>query len=87
MARSNLKQTWKILNEVISRRVAKAPYPASFSKSSNPVDIANNLCDYFTNIGPNLSSKISPTNSSPNDFLCRSLSFHFVATANDRRIK
>ena len=74
MARSNLKQTWKILNEVISRRVAKARYPASFSKNSNPVDIANNFCDYFTNIRPNLSSKISPTNSSLNDFLCRSLS-------------
>ena len=44
MARSNLKQTWKILNEVISRRVAKAPYPASFSKSSNPFDIAKITC-------------------------------------------
>ena len=32
-ARSNLKQTWKILNEVINRRVAKSPYPASFSKN------------------------------------------------------
>ena len=53
-------------------------YPASFSKNgvkiSNPVDIANDFCDYFTNIGSNLSNKISPTNSSPNDFLCRSLS-------------
>lgn len=27
MARSNLKQTWKILNGVINRQVAKAPYP------------------------------------------------------------
>jgi len=52
----------------------KAPYPASFSINSNPVDIANNFCDYFTNIGPNLSSKISPTSSSPKDFLSRSLS-------------
>ena len=55
-ARSNLKQTWKILNEVINRRVAKSPYPASFTKNkmeiSNPT--ANNFCDYFTNIGPNL---------------------------------
>ena len=31
-ARSNLKQTWKILNEVINWRVAKSPYPASFTK-------------------------------------------------------
>ena len=42
-ARSNLKQTWKIVNEVISRRVAKSPYPASFTKNeleiSNPTDI------------------------------------------------
>ena len=78
MARSNLKQTWKILNEVINRRNVKAPYPASFSKNgvkiSDPVDIANDFCDYFTNIRSNLSSKISPTNSSPNDFLCHSLS-------------
>ena len=78
MARSNLKQTWKILNEVINRQNVKAPYPTSFSKNgvkiSNPVDIANDFCDYFTNIASNLSSKILPTNSSPNNFLCRSLS-------------
>ena len=45
MTRSNLKQSWKILNEVINRQVAKAPYPASRSKNgvkiSNPVDIGN----------------------------------------------
>ena len=50
-ARSNLKQTWKILHEVINRRIAKAQYPASFYKNgvkiSNPVDIADNFCDYF----------------------------------------
>ena len=77
-ARSNLKRTWKILNEVINRRVAKSPYPASFTKNgmeiSNPTDIANNFCDYFTNKGPNLVSKIPSTNSSPKDFLSSSLS-------------
>ena len=41
---------------------------------SNPTDIANNFCDYFTNIGPNLASKIPATNSSPKDFLSSSLS-------------
>ena len=77
-AKANLKQTWKILNEVINRRVAKSPYPASFTKNemeiSNPTDIANNFCDYFTNTGPNLASKIPSTNSSPKDFLSSSLS-------------
>ena len=77
-ARSNLKQTWKILNEVINRRVAKSPYPASFTKNvreiRNPTDIANKFCDYFTNIGPNLASKIPSSNSSLKDFLSSSLS-------------
>ena len=41
---------------------------------SNPTDIANNVCDYFTNIGPNLVSKIPARNSSPKDFLSSSLS-------------
>ena len=61
-----------------NRCVAKSPYPASFTKNgmeiSNPTDIANNFCDYFTNIGPNLASKIPSTNSSPKDFLSSSLS-------------
>ena len=60
--RSNLKRTWKILKELNNRRVAKSPYPASFTKNgmeiSNFTDIANNFCDYFTNKGPNLVSKI-----------------------------
>ena len=77
-ARSNLKQTWKILNEVINRRVTKSPYPGSSIKNemeiSNPTDIANNFCDYFTNKGPNLASQIPSTNSSPKDFLSSSLS-------------
>lgn len=47
---------------LINKRVAKAPYTVSFSnhrvKISNPVDIANNLSDYITNIEPNLSRRI-----------------------------
>lgn len=61
------KSNLKILNEVLNRRIVKAPYPANFTnivvKISNLADIANSFCDYFTNIGPNLSSKISFTNS------------------------
>ena len=63
---------------MINRRVAKSLYPASFTKNemeiSNPTDIANKFCDYLTNIGPNLASKIPSTNSSPKDFLSSTLS-------------
>lgn len=63
------KSNLKILNEVLNRRIFKTPYPANFTtcnivvKISNHADIAKSFCDYFTNIGPNLSSKISFTNS------------------------
>jgi hypothetical protein len=30
---------------------------------SNPVEIANHSCDYFTNIGPNLANKITVSSS------------------------
>ena len=36
--------------------------------------LLTNFCDDFTNIGPNLASKIPSTNSSPKDFLSSSLS-------------
>ena len=43
-ARSNLKQTWKILNEVINGRVAKSLCPGSFTK--NGMEISNSKQSY-----------------------------------------
>ena len=43
-ARSNLKQTWKILNEVINRRVAKSLCSGSFTK--NGMEISNSKQSY-----------------------------------------
>ena len=61
-AKSNIKNTWKILNEVINRRKRANKLPSAFifdnQEISNPVEIANRFCDYFTNIGPNLAKKI-----------------------------
>ena len=58
---------------MINRRVAKAPYPGSFTKNGieirNPFDIANNFWDWFTNIGPSQANEIPSTSSSPKDFL------------------
>ena len=75
-SKSGLKQTWKILNEVLTRCITKTPYPANFTnngvKISNHVYTANSFCDYFTSIGPTLSGEIPSTNSSPSDFLCGS---------------
>jgi hypothetical protein len=60
--KTNTKNTWKILNEVINRKKAIKRSPTDFIVNnrniSNPVEIADHFCEYFTNIGPNLTNNI-----------------------------
>ena len=62
-AKSNIKHTWKILNEILNRSTKAHEVCSSFkidnSDVSDPTEIANRFCDYFTNIGPNLAKNIS----------------------------
>ena len=72
-AKDNLKETWRLINEVINKD-KKIYSPPSFLKSgdkiiSDPLEIANGFCKYFTNIGPNLASKILTVNVSFQNFL------------------
>ena len=73
IAKKDLKSTWKLLNEVINKRKSKSPLPSSFKSESrtitDPVEIANRFCKYFSNIGPNLVSAIPAVNSSFRSFL------------------
>ena len=61
-AETNTKNTWKILNEVINRKKESNKLPSDFFVNnrnvSNPREIANHFCEYFTNIGPNLSNSV-----------------------------
>ena len=47
-----------ILNEIICKKKAKVIQTSAFKADnleiSDPEEIANRFCDYFTNIGPNL---------------------------------
>lgn len=62
--KSNTKNTWKILNEVINKKKSTRKLPHEFKQIiSNPKAIADRFCDYFTNIGPNLAKTI-PTGAS-----------------------
>lgn len=74
-AKSNAKNTWKILNEVINRKKRTTKLPSTIftdnHEISNPVEIANRFCDYFTNIGPNLAKKIPASTLSFRSFLSR----------------
>ena len=60
--RSDMKKTWKIISETLSRNVKKNELPSKFvyegCEIEDPTEIANAFNKYFAHIGINLSSKI-----------------------------
>ena len=60
--KANVKDTWKILNEVINKRKNKLTYPGYIIKNNKRIskkdDIANEFNNFFTNVGPNLATNI-----------------------------
>ena len=56
-AKNDLRTTWKLLNEVINKRRGRAPFPSSVKSEgktiTDPKEIADKFCKYFTNTGPN----------------------------------
>ena len=72
-AKNNLKETWKLINDVINKPSRKAALPNSFFSDgkllNDPQEIANCFCKFFTNIGPNLARKIPDTQVSFRSFL------------------
>ena len=72
--KSNVRQTWEIVNEVINRRQKSTRLPSTFRVIDNhevndPEQIANGFCDFFTGLGPSLAQKITPSNTSFTNFL------------------
>ena len=72
-AKNDLRTTWKLLNEVIIKRKSKSPLPSSFASEgktiTDPVEIADKFCKFFTNIGSYLARAIRSVNSSFSSFL------------------
>ena len=61
--KSNIKFTRRVLNEVINNRKNKfSILPSAFkindSEISNPTEIANGFCTYFTGLGSSLAEKV-----------------------------
>ena len=71
--KSNVKATWKVLNEILNRNKGKRALPSVFRADSHeitdPKEIANLFCKYFNNIGPNLASKSPASQKSHSSFL------------------
>jgi hypothetical protein len=73
LAKTNLKETWKLINEVINKSKSKTPLSPTFNYGNkiltDPLEIANGFCEYFTNVGPNLAKKIPDANTPFSTFL------------------
>ena len=76
--KSNNRKIWKVLNEIINKKNNKSVQSSIFKvdglEISDPTDIANRFCNYFTNIGPNLAKKVSSCSTSFKAFLTGSFS-------------
>ena len=57
-----MKNTWKLLNEVINRKMKQRNFISHFNYNNNEIydkqGIANGFNDFFVNIGPELANKI-----------------------------
>ena len=64
---------WRLLNEILNRKSKKQLLPSIFNigeqELSDPTQIAEQFCKYFTNIGPSLASNIPVSQKSPHSFL------------------
>ena len=65
-SQGNIRQTWKLINEITNKNKPSSELPDNFMKDDNiitdPNEIANNFNDYFVNVGPKLADKIPPSN-------------------------
>ena len=73
-AKSHMKSTWRVLNEIMNRKTQKNRLPSTFKTDnreiSNPKEIANRFCsEYFTNTGPNLAKNIPALANSHQSYL------------------
>ena len=73
LAKNNLKETWKLINEVTNKKKQKQSLPSTFQVGdrlvTDPTEIANGFCKFFSNIGPSLANKLPAVTSSFRDYL------------------
>ena len=76
--KNNLKETWKLINQVINKSKRKPSLPNTFNYRNktltDPSKIANHFCDYFTNIDANLAKQIPSVDTPFNSFLTARIS-------------
>ena len=70
--KNDLKKSWSVIKDIINRKKTTSKLKTKFLINDKPVEdcelaaTASNHC--FTNIGPDLDTKIPPTKTSPNEY-------------------
>lgn len=79
--KNDIKSTWKILNCVRNGTKSKPIKISSIQDHDVTItdceEIANRFCQYFSNVGTNLASKITPVSKSFSEYLTRVSSSSF----------
>ena len=92
-AKSNLRETWKIIKNVMNKnQTVTVPQDSFRYKDSiidNPQEISNKFNEFFVNIGPVLDSKIPQSEVDFNKFLSKGVddSFFIAPTSSDEIIR
>ena len=89
--KSNMKSTGRLVNEIINKRKSRNSVQSSFvidnKEITDPVEIANHFCEFFTSIGPSLAKMIPPSTSSFRSFLSGSfINFIFLEPITEHEI-
>ena len=70
---NNSRQLWKTLNVLIGKQSDKSSLPDAFDLDGNlisdPTQISNEFCSYFSTVGSKLASKIPNSNKNPETYL------------------
>ena len=92
-ANGNLKETWKIIKDVINKKQTDSLITDSFKFENkiitSPEDISNKFNDFFVTIGPNLDAKIDPSRVNFKTFLSKNIkdSFYIEPVSSDEIIR
>ena len=73
MCKSNLKATWKLIGTLIKRKTKTQTTPQKIVRNNkiytSTEDIADQFNKHFSNVGPNLASKIDKSNDNPTQYI------------------
>ena len=83
----NSSKLWQIMNEIIGKKHDKSSVTDEFlingQMTTDPYDISNGFCKYFSNVGADLAKKLPTTNINPNSYLKSSQQNSFFISPTD----